>query len=95
MGVLEHMKYTREPTDLVERELISHCLVHGTSFLAASEFEEDHALRVHPSEIHAGMWYLGVVEVDVPVYRDSEYFPNEEEAQAALNDHTWTQRMDA
>ncbi len=95
MGLMDNLKTSRPPADVTEIELLNHCACHTTSFLAAAEFEEDHALRVHPSEIHAGMWYLGVVEVDVPVYRDSEYFPTEEEAQAALNDHTWTQRMDA
>ncbi len=94
MGLLDNLKTTRESADVVEAELLNHCVCHGTSFLAASEFEEDHALLVHPSEIYVDMWYLGVVESGVPPYRDSEYFPTQEGAQEALDNHNWTQRMD-
>jgi hypothetical protein len=94
MGLMDNLKTTREPTDVVEMELLNHCVCHGTSFLAASEFEEDHALAVHPSSIYADMWYLGVVESGVYPYRDSEYFPTQEGAAEALDGRTWTQRMD-
>ncbi len=94
MALMDNLKMSRSPTDVVEMELLNHCVCHGTSFLAASEFEEDHALCVHPSEAYDGMWYLGVVEHDMPAYRDSEYFPSEEASQEALDNRTWTQRMD-
>jgi len=94
MGLMDNLKTTREPADVVEMELLNHCVCHGTSFLAASEFEEDHALTVHPSSIYADMWYLGVVSSGVYPYRDSEYFPTQDLAQEALDNRTWTQRMD-
>jgi len=93
MGLMDNLKTSRPPADVVEMELLNHCVCHGTSFLAAAEFEEDHELRVHPSAVHAGMWYLGVVSSGVYPYRDSEYFPTEELAQEALDNRTWTQRM--
>jgi hypothetical protein len=92
MGCLENMKANRQPADLVEAELLNHCVVHRTSFLCASRFEEDRVLRVHRSG--AG-WYLGVVEdTGEPVSRDSQYFFNQAAAEAALKERTWIQRMD-
>ena len=91
---LENLGMTREPADLFEMELLNHCICHKTSFLAAAEFEEDHELLAHPSSLHEGQWFLGVIEEDVPPYRDSQYFPNEEAAQEALLNRSWEQRMD-
>lgn len=89
---LAKMRLSREPEDLVEQELLNHCLCHRTSFLCAKLLEEDHPLQVLSTP--AG-WYLGVWPVGgEPYSRDSEYFPTQEEAQEALNHHAWTQRLD-
>jgi hypothetical protein len=94
MGALDKMKLSRGPTDTWERELLVHCVPHRTSFLAAKHEgqEEDHDLEVLQN---GGRWYLGTIdEAGIPLSRDSEYFPTEEEAKEALRNYSWTQRMD-
>ncbi len=60
------------------------------SFLAQEYMGEEHDLTVCRSQ--AGH-YLGVVSDKGPLCRDSEYFPNREAAQSALDNGTWTQRQ--
>lgn len=88
---LEHIKLTREPADIVERELLNHCVCHKTSFLSAKLLEEEHQLTVCQS---AAGFYLGCWDEQGPVSRDSEYFPTAAAAQEALDNRTWTQRLD-
>ena len=89
---LDEIKLSRPPVDLVEQELLNHCICHKTSFLCAAQLEEEYQLKVHSSG--AG-WYLGVVdERRGPVSRDSEYFPSAEDAQKALDNRSWEQRLD-
>lgn len=91
MGCLDTIRTTREPQDLYEQELLNHCVCHKTSFLAAKTLEEDHELKVYQSG--AG-FYLGAWDESGPVSRDSDYYPTREAAQAALDSHTWIQRLD-
>lgn len=91
MGCLETMSFTRPPQDLLEKELVNHCITHKTSFLAAKILEEDHPLTVCQSG--AG-YYLGCWDEQGPVSRDSQYYPTKEAAQADLDGRCWEQRMD-
>ena len=92
LHALDNMRYTREPADVLEQELLNHCACHKTSYLAAKTLEEDHALTVCQSG--AG-FYLGCWDESGPVSRDSEYFPTSEAAQEALDNRSWEQRLDA
>ena len=92
MGLMNNLKTTRPPADVVEMEFLNHCLCHGTSFLSAKLLEEDRVLQVCQNA--AGI-YLGYMADTGPASRDSaEYFPSREAAQEALDNHDWTQRMD-
>ncbi len=92
MSALTNMTLTRPPLDLLETEILNHCIAHRTSFLCAAVLEEDRELKVHQS---AGGWYIGVVEdTGDPSSRDSQYFPTQGAAQAALDARNWEQRMD-
>lgn len=91
MGCLDTMLFTREPEDLLEKELVNHCVSHKTSFLAAKLLEEEHQLAVHQSP--AG-FYLGSADRRGPISRDSQYFPSADAAEAALDGRCWKQRMD-
>ena len=83
---LDKIKVTRQPADLVEQELLNHCICHKTSFLCAARLEEDRQLVV----CKTSSWYLGVYGVT----RDSQYFGTEVEAQEVLDNRSWEQRMD-
>ncbi len=91
MSALTNITTTRRPADLLEEELLQHCVCHKTSFLAASTLEEDHALAVHQN---GSGFYLGCTSEWRPGFRDSEYFATQEVAQAALDNRSWAQRMD-
>ena len=92
MGLMDSLKTTRKPVDIVEMELLNHCLCHGTSFLSAKLLEEDHVLQV--CQDATGI-YLGYMDDTGPISRDSdEYFPNLGAAGIALANHDWVQRMD-
>ncbi len=87
-----HLKYSREPL-LSDKILLSHTLIHVTSFQCAKYMEEDRPLQVLHS---AAGWYIGAAcERRGPLSRDSEeYYPSERDAQLALVNQSWTQRMD-
>ncbi len=87
-----HLKYSREPT-LEDKILLSHTLVHMTSFQYLKAFGMDRPLVVLSN---ADGWYIGALDgVRLPASRDSEeYYPSEQEAQEALDNQSWTQRMD-
>lgn len=92
MGCITSIRLTRPPSDLLEAELFNHAITHRTSFLCARWLEEEHPLQV--LQTPAG-WYLGVwPEGDEPYSRDSQYFPTKEAAEQALEQRTWTQRLD-
>ncbi len=91
MDALSLITYTREPKDLLERELLNHCICHKTSYLAAKCLEEEHRLTVCQSDEG---FYLGCWNKMVPVSRDSEYFLTAEAAQEALDNRSWEQRLD-
>lgn len=90
MGIMNNLKTTRPTADVEEMEFLNHCICHGTSFLAAKLHEEDHTLKVYQD---TRGFYLGCWDGGLDL-RDSEYFPNREAAQAALDNHSWTQRLD-
>jgi len=83
---LDKIRVTRQPKDLLEHELLNHCVCHKTSFLAAKILEEDHELSV----CRTSAYFIGVYAVS----RDSQYFATEKEAQEALDNRSWEQRMD-
>ncbi len=87
-----HLKYSREPL-LSDKILLSHTLIHVTSFQCAKYMEEDQPLQVLHS---AAGWYIGAAcERRGPLSRDSdEYYPSEAAAQEALTNQSWTQRLD-
>ena len=86
-----HLKYSREPT-LRDKILLSHTLVHMTSFQALRFLEQDRPLSVMPA---TGAWFIGATQGDEEDFvRDSEYFPSEQEAQEAFTNQSWTQRLD-
>jgi hypothetical protein len=93
MSYLSGMRYTREPEDLLERELINHCVSHKTSFLSAKLLEEEHQLKVCQSNagFYLGCWDPYTME---PISRDSQYFPTQLAALEALESRCWEQRMD-
>ena len=92
MSALQNMTVTRQPADVVEMELLNHCICHKTSFLCAKILESDRRLKAYQS---GGRWYLGVINEDgSPYSRDSQYFPSEEAAQEALDNRQWEQRLD-
>lgn len=73
--------------------LLNHTIVHKTSFLAAWVLREDHDQQVCHS---AAGYYIGAQDdyTGEPLARDSaEYWENEEDAQKALKDRSWTQRL--
>jgi hypothetical protein len=92
--LLNNLKWAGD-TDTYDMGLIVHTIAHGTSFLAAKILEEDHAQKV--CESGAG-FYIGAndEETGEPVARDSvEYWGTREEAQASLDNKSWTQRLHA
>lgn len=92
MSALTNMTTVRQPVDLLETEILHHCVAHKTSFLCVTMMEEDRKLKVHQSEEG---WYIGVVEdTGESLSRDSQYFPTQEVAQEALNNRHWEQRLD-
>lgn len=99
MSTLGKYNISRAPVDFFEKEMIGHCMVHRTSFICAKYLEEERVLKVCRSG--AG-YYLGCVagiEDDIPgepLSRDSqEYYHTYEDALHALEERTWTQRLDA
>ena len=88
-----HLKYTREP-NLSDKVLLSHTLVHMTSFQALKFLEQDRPLSVIPT---AGAWFIGAINISDAAgefVRDSEYFSSEQKAQEALANQSWTQSLD-
>lgn len=91
-NLMENLKFD-EPVDVRDKLLLNHTIVHGTSFLAAKILEEEHDQII----CHSGAgYYIGAndEETGEPVARDSvEYWPTREEAEEALKDKSWTQRL--
>lgn len=96
MSALTNITTTRPSKDVLEEELLNHCVCHKTSFLCASQREEDRELQVLTSTgCWVRRWYIGAVaEGSRPATRDSQYFPTQETAQEALDNRSWIQRMD-
>ena len=97
MNALKNMTYTRPPEDVVERELLNHCGVHRTSFQAAQAFELELPLRIlRIFDLHelASVPFLGCVSEAGFVFQDSQHFLNQEEAESALVNRNWEQRLD-
>ena len=78
---------------LRDKILLSHTLVHMTSFQCAMFLEVDRPLTVLCSG--AG-WYIGArKENGSPLARDSEeYWGTQHAAQEVLEKQSWTQRLD-
>lgn len=94
MGVLDNLSVTRQP-NLEEMEVLNHAVAHELSYqsccMEIKGWGEELPIAVCHSP--AG-YYLGCVDDEGPVARDSmEYWPTEEEAQEALEAHSWTQRL--
>lgn len=93
LQLLANLKVFGNPT-IEDMALISHCVAHRTSFLAAKILQEDHEISVCQSG--AG-YYVGANDAKTgePVARDSmEYWPTQAEAQLALDERSWTQRLE-
>ncbi len=89
-GCLSRMS-TDGAMDLEQKCMLNHCITHGSSFLAVTILGEDVASEVCSS---ARGFYIGCTDDQGPVARDSaEYWTTCIEAQKALDDHEWTQRL--
>ncbi len=88
---MSHLHLIREETLIVNTEEIKRCIDNGLSYLATKCFGHDVKLGVWQSG--AG-FYLGHWDMEGPVSRDSEeYWETKEEAETALKDNSWTQRV--
>ena len=94
MGVMNNLKVSRQPAHVEEMEMLNHAISHEMSFQAQQYADKEISIAVHWSG--RGLYYLGAVDsLGNPVARDSaEYWGTWNEAQAALDNHSWTQRMD-
>jgi len=82
----------KEPT-LEDLCVLNHTVAHGFSFLAVRFMGREVAQRVCKSD--AG-FYIGAVDNETwePLARDSEeYWATKEEADHALKNRTWSQRL--
>lgn len=94
MGVMDNLKLTREPKDLMEMEMLNHAIAHELSFLSQQDGPLAGCLVLEVCQSAAG-YYLGCQHKEFPVFHDSvEYWATREEAQAAMNNHSWTQKLD-
>ena len=85
---------SREPKTDGEVQALKECFENRVSYLAHKYLKEKHRLQV--CESGAG-FYVGATDQNTgePVSRDSqEYYQTEEEAQFALDNRTWTQRLE-
>jgi phosphopantetheinyl transferase (holo-ACP synthase) len=91
---MDNLKVDRQPKDLEEMEMLNHALTHELSFQAQQYAGKEISIKVHWCGL--GRYYLGAVdENNNPAGRDSaEYWGTWKEAQLALDNHAWTQRMD-
>ncbi len=85
-----NLKYSRPP-EISDKILLSHTLVHETSFQCLKYLELEIPLQVMSCK---NGWYLGAEDEEGTEIRDSEYFSTEQEAREARANHSWTQRLE-
>ncbi len=91
MSIMDNLKLNRA-ADLEEMEVLNHTMAHGFSYQAQKFLDEEHPQAVCRSG--AG-FYIGCWDETGPCARDSqEYWVAKAEADVALEDHAWTQRME-
>lgn len=92
MTLWPNLKFSRKPT-LGDKIILGHTLMHGISFQAAKYLEIETELA--PAQAEDG-WALGAVEDEKLFARDSEeIFETRHDAEEALEQWKWTQRLDA
>lgn len=88
---MSHLHLIRRETVIVNTDELRRCIDNGLSYLSTQCYGHDVTLGVWQS---AAGFYLGHWDSAGPVARDSEeYWGTREEAEQALKDKSWTQRI--